>query len=303
MVEDLKKLRRRIRSLRNTQKITRALEMVSASKFRRAEESWNSAKPYYLFLRRIIARLLANREKFQRFVIEHPFFQSNDEQSPDCLVLITSDRGLCGAFNSNLIQYADEFLHKQSPEKKIVIYAIGRRGFNHFRRQGAEIIGTALELAARFELETVEKIATELETLFLQKKINTIYLLFSRFISRTTNRPVIETLLPINPEILVKEEDLSEAETRLDYIIEPNIMGLIVELLPAYVRSRVAQTLLEAFTAEHSARMLAMTNATRNCGELLDELTLKMNKARQSAITRELLDIISGAEALRKMQE
>ncbi len=303
MVEDLKKLRRRIRSLRNTQKITRAMEMVSAAKFRRTEESWNSAKLYYLYLRRIIVRLLANRDKFARVVIEHPFLQSNDEQSPDCLVLITSDRGLCGAFNTNLIQYAEEFLHKQSAQKKVVLYLIGRRGYNHFRRQNAEIIGTALDLAARFNLEIVEKIATDLETLFLQKKINTIYLLFSRYISRTTNRPIIETLLPINPEMLAEEEKLTEAEARLDYIIEPDIAGVIAELLPAYLRSKLAQTLLEAFTSEHSARMLAMTNATRNCGELLDELTLKMNKARQAAITRELLDIVSGAEALRKMQE
>ncbi|MCD6384822.1 ATP synthase F1 subunit gamma [Candidatus Sumerlaeota bacterium] len=303
MIESLKVLRRRIRSIRNTGQITRAMEMVSAAKLRRTEQAWESAKPFYTYLRRLMIHLLfKEKEHDGRTSLQHPFLESRNE-GVVCLVVITSDRGLCGAFNTNVLHRAEDFIQHRLGKREVVIYCIGRRGYNYLRRHRVNIIGTVLDTAARFEPEIAEKISAELQDFYLRGEISEIHLLYSRFVSRMHQYPYVERLIPLSRALIKDEEDTREPLSPIDYIIEPDMQTLVNELLPAFLRAKISISLLEAFTSEHSARMIAMTNATRNCAELLDELTLKMNKARQSSITRELLDIVGGSEAFRKAQE
>lgn len=303
MAESLKILRRRIRSIRNTAQITRAMEMVSAAKLRRAELAWESAKPYYTYLRRLVSHLIFNKEEVdEQPIFHHPFLQEQDSGTV-CLVVITSDRGLCGAFNSNVLHRAEDFIQHRLGKIDVWVYCIGRRGFGYFRRRGVNIIGKVLDTGASYDPEIAKTIADELQHLYLSGKVSEIHLLYSRFVSRMHHYPYVEKLIPLSQKLLKDEQDKSESLPRIDYIIEPDIQTLVDELLPAFFRAKISISLLEAFTSEHSARMIAMTNATRNCADLLDELTLKMNKARQASITRELLDIVGGAEAFRKAQE
>ena len=289
-VETLKKLRRRIRSIRNTMQITRAMEMVSAAKLRRVQNSLLSAKPYFSKIKEFLINL-AHSDK----ALQHKCFQIRSE-GPILLVLITADRGLCGSFNTNLIHTAKEFIKSKSPTP-IQIFCIGRKGFDYFKKQDIEIVGSVTNLGGKLDLMRIQEAGKLIFENFFIANVREIYLIFTHYVSAMGNKPIIELFLPLDPNIFKIDE--REKKQRVDYILEPTSEIVFESLIPKYLQSKIYITLAESFTSEYSARMITMRNATKNCEELVDTLTLKMNKARQSTITRELIDIVGGAESLR----
>lgn len=292
MAKGIKELRLRIRSIKNTKKITRAMEMVSAAKLRRNQSQMESAKPFAHKLELLLARL-ARSERAQ----ENVLFQSRADRTdlPVVYVLFTSDRGLAGAFNANLIKRTEREL-KKNPEA--CLYLIGRKGIDYFKKRlpaerilGQEITGGDLDG------ETTDRISNALLGMWERGEVREINIIASEFVSTSTNRPQVSRYLPLSPDAFSLDTE-EEEERAMDYILEPTPERVFEAILPRYLRSKIFLTLAESYTCEHASRMLAMNNATKNCDELSSALTLQMNKARQAAITTEIVEIVSGAEAL-----
>jgi len=317
MPENLKSLRRRIRSVRTTKQVTRAMEMVSAAKLRRAQSILQSARPYAGKMREILHHLAETPE-----ASTHPLFSERPEGDPALIVLFTSDRGLCGSFNANLIHCAEEWVdsHRARGGASPDLICVGRKGADAMRRAGASILRAITDLSGRVDASVARSLAAELADLFLQRPYSSVQLVYADFISNVQNRPAIEQFLPVRissaDPIGPGRKSLAEtsaaptlpasfaghpvfAEAPPSYLLEPTPSALFSQIVPQYLYSRIFIVMAEAMTSEHSARMMAMNNATSNCEELLNSLTLRMNKARQSAITKEMLEIVSGAEALK----
>jgi F-type H+-transporting ATPase subunit gamma len=291
MAKGIKELRGRIRSIKNTKKITRAMEMVSAAKLRRSQTAMESAKPFTQKLEQLLGRLaLSSRAQ------ENPLFEKRDPASaPPLLLLFTSDRGLCGAFNANLIKLAEKYL---AAHPNALIYTIGRKGRDYLRkRYPKQIVGEVMDLGGKLDGEVTDRIARELVAMFLERKVSEINIVASEFLTTATNRPKLSRYLPLEPEAF-GVSDADEGGKSIDYILEPSPDRVFEALLPRYLRNKIYLSLAETVTSEHASRMLAMNNATKNCSELESSLTLAMNKARQAAITTEIIEIVSGAEAL-----
>ncbi|MFC1601466.1 ATP synthase F1 subunit gamma [Candidatus Sumerlaeota bacterium] len=293
MAENPKVLRRRIRSIGSTRKITRAMEMVSAAKLRRTQGIMSSGLPYADKLQELLGRLASAAGEFG-----HPLFRK-PEASKTALVLFTGDRGLCGSFNNNIIEDAGRFIEERGKDN-VCVYAIGRKGRDFCRKLGCELVGEVVGLSGQVDGEATRQAANDLRELFLSGQTREVFLLYNRFISQIEYRQTLAQFLPLEAEALLGEpaEGEETADGEIDYLFEPGREQLFAQLLPRYLESRMYITLAMAFTAEHSARMMAMSSATKNCGELIDSLTLKMNKARQAAITKEILEVVGGAEAL-----
>lgn len=291
-VESLKILRRRLRSVKSIRQITKAMEMVAASKLRRAQSALLAARPYAAKLQELLSRL-AGGELFAR----NPLFQ---EREGNCkvLVLFTSDRGLSGSFNSNIIKAAEDLM-KSEPETQWQLICVGRKGRDYFARRRVTIIDSLIGLGGKADLAEARRISAMLVEMFLTGQCDSIVLLYSEFISTVVYRPTAAQYLPLTPHALGLEDEAAAAHQGygVDYILEPSAQEVFDQLLPRFLGSRIFITMAEVATSEHSARMIAMNNATKNCSEMVDSLTLKMNKARQGSITRELLDIVAGAEA------
>ncbi len=290
MAKGIKELRSRIRSINNTRKITRAMEMVSAAKLRRAQQQMNAARPFSRKLQLLLGRL-ALSPKAQ----EHPLFENRSESDlPKLLVLFTSDRGLCGAFNSNLIKAATKFM-RENPDA--LLYCVGRKGRDYFRKRVDDrLIGSTMDLGGKLDGTVTDAISNTLLEQYEDRRVSQITILAPEFISTSTNRPQLSRYLPMEAEAFGLSAE--EAEHPIDYLLEPSPEAVFDALLPRYLRSRIYLALAETFASEHSSRMLAMNNATKNSDELSSKLTLEMNKARQAGITTEILEIVSGAEAL-----
>ncbi len=290
-VESLKTLRRRVRSVKNIKQITRAMEMVSAAKLRRAQATLMAARPYAAKLQELLARVAGSST-----AEDHPLFRE-PEGNRRILVIFTADRGLAGSFNVNLARRAEEVL-RSDPAAQWQLVTIGRRGRDHFGRRGWSIIESVLGLRGQADSVEAGRLAQVLLDRFLAGEADRIDLLFPRYISTVVSRPTLVQFLPMTPEALglgKKEDDRAQ---EIDYILEPSAEDVFEQLLPRYLGSRIYITMAEQAASEHSARMVAMNNASKNCTELVDQLTLRLNKARQAAITKELLDIVGGAEAL-----
>lgn len=284
----LRALRRRIRTVDNTEQITRAMKTVSASKMRRAEERLRAGRPYAQSLEELVARLVgATGEIRHPLVLHRPVERS-------LLVLVTADRGLCGAFNGNIIRKAEDFLDEKGL-RSVDLSCVGKKGRDYFRRRGYRIVAEYIDLGGKVDVARIRPITEEAVRRFLEGEVDEVFLGYNSFASVTVYRPTIAKFLPLEAESL----GAKTAVEPLDYIFEPDATTILESILPRYLNSKMYITLAGAFTAEHSARMVAMTAASENCEELMRALTLEMNKARQSSITRELLEIISGAEALR----
>jgi len=290
MAETLKTLRRRVRAISNMQQVTRAMKMVSASKLRRATLTLEAARPYATKLQELLARLAPSAE-----TAHNPLFELREVRRTT-LVLFTADRGLCGGFNNNVIRPAEEFLIER-PRGTEELYCVGKKGYNYFRRKSWPIIGQIIDFSGRMDMERSNELADFLTQRFLQGETDEIFLLYNQFVSTAIQRPTQEKFLRLSRPSLMRNRDVEE-DRALEYILEPSPQRVFDLLIPRYLRSKIHLTLAEHFTAEHAARMLAMNNATRNCEEMTEFLTLKLNKARQAAITKELLDIVGGAEAL-----
>jgi F-type H+-transporting ATPase subunit gamma len=280
----LKALRKRITTVRSTQQITKAMKMVAAARLRRAQEATEHARPYAAKLAELFTAVAAGTD-----AEAHPLLARREERRIDLLVL-TSDRGLCGGYNANLLRFADSFVRERSGAD-IAVAPVGRKGLEYYRRRGARIVTHRLGILTTPASALATELAEELSRRFVAEETDAVYLIYSRFRSAISFVPTAVPLLPVKPP--------TEDAPAVDYIFEPERPALLARLLPRYVEALITQALLEAIASEHGARMTAMDNATTNASEMIDRLTLSMNRARQATITKELMEIVSGAEALK----
>jgi F-type H+-transporting ATPase subunit gamma len=280
----LKDLRKRVATVRSTQKITKAMKMVAAARLRRAQEAAERARPYAAKLAETFGVVAAGIEPDA-----HPLLARREERRVDVLVL-TSDRGLCGGYNANLLRMAHGFIRAEGREAAVVV--VGRKGLEYFRRRGVRIVQQHVGVAATPVPQLTRELTGALTQRFVDGETDAVYLAYSRFRSAITQIPTVTPLLPI-------ALPTSDATPPVDYIFEPDRAALLDMLLPRYVDAVVTQALLEATASELGARMTAMDNATTNASDMISRLTLVMNRVRQAAITKELMEIISGAEALK----
>ena len=301
MAKGEREIRRRIRSVGNTQQITRAMKMVASAKLQKSQGRTKAAQPYAMTLTRLVDHLVLRVPD-----LEHPFLRP---PAPDVrrimLIVFTSDKGLCGAFNANLVRRAEQFV-REHPEQEFEFLTIGRYATRYFSRRGYNIRKSLpaydyatqfLRLMPLFEL---------VEGAYRSGEVAQVWVLYSHFISTVRQQPTMLQLLPLEHAGLVEqvgEEELAEMreeaaeQPEADLIFEPSPLRVLEILLPRFVRYSLYQAMRENFTSENAARMLAMDNATKNAGEMIDTLTLQYNKSRQQGITSELLDIVGGAEA------
>lgn len=285
-----KQIRRRIRSVKNTRQITRAMEMVSAAKLRRTNVLFEASKPYAEKMKQLLARVVSTD-----LLETHPYFQVRPLRR-QLLILFTADKGLCGSFNMNLISRAEKFVNNQNEGVETDLLVVGRKGWDYFRRRKVNAVKSITNLSGRPDAGVAREIAAFAAGGFVDGAYDRVQVISAEYISKIVNRPMETQLLPLAGEALFSEGD-SAGDT--DYIIEPDPASVFDSLIPRYLQGRMYGTMVETFTCEHSARMVAMSNATANCRDLMDSLTLQMNKARQATITRELLDIVGGAEAIK----
>ncbi len=285
----LKSIRTRIKSVKSSEKITKAMKMVAASKLRKAQEEVRHARPYAQKLDEVVGRLakrLSNQGE-----PPHPLLETHASQKRIELLVLTSDRGLCGAFNSNIIRKAQRFLTEMAPlHHEIRVSTLGRKGYEALRREGQMIRTNYVGILEHPSYLKASQIAEELTHSYVDDKLDALYLVYNEFKSAISQQVVVKRLLPIEPA--------ESLEDPVDYIYEPGQKELLEQLLPRHLATQLYQAFLESVASEHGARMSAMDNATRNAKEVIGSLTLKYNRARQAAITTELVEIISGAEAL-----
>ena len=281
----IKDIRKRISSVRNTQQITKAMKAVAAAKLRRAHAAAVEARPYAEKMRELLSNLSARVSEES-----HPLLIERDEKRVDVL-LITTDRGLCGAYNSNVIRLAENFRADQQ-EKELTFRFVGRKGSEYFRRREVSAMDDGPVTWHATPEELASAAAGRLIGRFLNGESDAAYIVYSRFRSALSQVPTAARIIPVAPSEVDENQHLTE------YLLEPSIRDLLSNLLPKSVEVQVYQALLEAVAGEHGARMTAMESATNNASDLITDLTLQMNRARQAAITKELLEVISTAEAL-----
>ncbi len=286
----IREFRRRIRSVQNTQQITKAMEMVSAAKLRRAQEAAEASRPYNETLRETLARLAA-----VSFDVRHPLLAKREDVRKVGYVAITSDRGLCGAYNTNIIRAVNTAVEEDEREVETGIIAVGRKSRDFYRKR-AGLDAEFINLGDNISYADAREIGQYVVNAYENEEVDEVHLVYARFINVLKQIPTVTQLLPIEPP----ERDEEEKEIVIDYLYEPSADEILLALLPRYIGSQIFNALLESKASEHGARMTAMGNATQNAGEIIDNLTLAMNKARQAAITDEILDIVGGAEALKK---
>jgi F-type H+-transporting ATPase subunit gamma len=285
----LKAIRKRISSVRNTQQITKAMKMVSAAKLRRAQESAIQARPYAEKMTELLKNLSTRVSREA-----HPLMTAREEKKVH-LVLFTSDRGLCGGYNTNLIRSADAFIRQQSVDREIELTLVGRKGADYFRRRRANIADRYTDILYKAPDELAVEIAAKLIDRFINGATDAVYIIYSRFRSALSQVPTLEKLLPVS----LTETGGVETEQATEYLYEPGVQQLLASLLPRITEVALQRALLEATASEHGARMTAMESATGNASKMIGSLTLQMNRARQASITRELMEIVGTAEALK----
>jgi len=280
-------IRRRIRSVKNTQQLTKAMKTVSAAKLRRAQERVMSARPYADQLRNVLANLAGRVEN-----ISHPLLEIRPEERV-LVVIVTADRGLCGAFNSNLTRTTQNFLRDKGKSLDISLLPVGRKGRDFFRRRGAPITSDYVNFFNKLDYGNAKDIAKTITDLYTEAKVDAVYVVYNEFKSAIQQRVTMEKLLPLG------RADLGTArDAPAEYIFEQEPQKVFDRLLPRYVEVQVYRALLESAASEHGARMAAMDTASRNAGDMIESLTLNMNRVRQAAITREIIEVVSGAGAL-----
>jgi F-type H+-transporting ATPase subunit gamma len=277
-------IRRRIRSVKSTQQITRAMKMVAAARLRRAQDRIFNARPYANEMMTLLSSAAARTADRS-----HPLLAVRPIER-QLLVLITADRGLCGGFNTNLIRAAQSYLDEHR-ERDISMVVVGRKGRDYFIRRPVKIVGEYINIFGRLEFSHAKPAAQRIIELYTQEKVDAVDLIYNEFKSIMTQRVRVERYLPIQPIVPAADESL------IDYIYEQPAQEIFNALLPRYVEIEVYRALLESQAAELAARMTAMDAATNNAAEMIDNLTLYMNRVRQAAITREIIEVVSGAAA------
>ena len=283
----LKDIRKRIGSVKNTQQITKAMKMVAAARLRKAQDSITSMRPYAYRMRDIIGELAA-RADFS----DHPLLEQRDPKRVE-LIVFTSDRGLCGGFNANINRTAERYVKaNEAGHENIEFDIIGRKGFEYFKRRTTPINRYFDDVLTNISLTKAGEIAEHVITRFREKELDATYVVYNEFKSAISQEVVVEQLLPIVPAV-------PEEGTASEFIYEPSKEEVMDAVLPRHVTVQIYRMILESVASEMGARMSAMDAATKNAGELIDRLTLQYNRARQAAITTELMEIIGGAEALK----
>jgi F-type H+-transporting ATPase subunit gamma len=291
--------RRRIRSVKNTQQITRAMKFVAAARLRRAQEAALAARPYAVELARVLRSTMARIES-----PEHPLLAKRPENNI-LVIVLTGERGLAGAFNSNVLRKAHEFFRSHQG-KKITTIPVGKKGRDSLRRAGFTFAAEFVNVLARVDFRTAREIANLVADLYVKEEIDSVYIIFSEFKSVMAPTLAVEKLLPVEA---IREDDADQGgepdhenkkpgaanETPIDYIYEQPEEQILAKLLPRYVETQILRAMLESSAAEHAARMTAMEAATNNANDVIEALTLHMNKVRQAAITKEIIEIVSGA--------
>jgi len=285
----LRDIRKRIASVRSTQQITKAMKMVAAAKFRRAQENILAIRPYATRMLEVLSRLAARTS-----AEVHPLLARRESRRIE-VVVFTSDRGLCGAFNVNIIQKAERFMEEQKDKiGEIALSFVGRKGRDYFRKRKVLIRREYVNFLGKVDYLFASRIGQELVQAYSEERTDGIYLLYREFRSAIQQRVILEKILPVTPS-----SPPEFGPVGVEYLYEPPESEILDKLLPMYAEVQVYRALLESLASEYGARMTAMENATNNAAEMIEKLTLVYNKARQGAITKELIEIVSGAEALK----
>lgn len=287
----LKEVRNRIKSVQSTQQITKAMKMVSAAKLRRAQDAITQMRPYAKKLQEMLSNIISATEGdvAMSLATERPVEKV-------LVLLVTSDRGLCGGYNSNLIKLTKSIIREKYPSQSaagnVQVLPIGKKGYEHFTKNGYKVIDKYWEIFHNLSFEKVQEAAQYAMNAFANKEVDAVEIVYSEFKNAATQRFVTEQFLPV-PKVVNKE-----SAKKTDFIFEPNKETLIAELMPKILNTQLYKAVLDANASEHGARMTAMDKATENANELLKQLKISYNRARQAAITTELTEIVSGAAAL-----
>lgn len=285
----LRDVKKRIKSVISTKRITNAMEMVAAAKLRRAQQRVEEARPYAAKMEEMLGNLAAGSSG----EIIHPYFEERPIKKKT-LCVVASDRGFCGGFNSNVIRMATKWLI-ENKDVETEILLVGKKGNDFFKRRTYPIAGVYRDWGGSLDYDKAKDVVRFLTDRFLTGETDEISILYTRFISMVKFKPSLEKYLPI-PRPEINEE---EAKTSTNYIFEPNAEEIYAALMPGYATTKMVTALAESFASEHGSRMIAMNAATTNAGDMIEGLTLDYNKARQAQITKELLEVVSGAEALK----
>ena len=280
-------LRRRIRAVKSTQQITKAMKMIAASRLKRAQDRIVAARPFAQLMLRVLNGLVRNIEPDM-----HPLLGQPSTDGRPLLIVITGDRGLSGSFNSNVIKAAGQFIVNEGRDRQVALGLIGRKGRDFFRRRGFDVRYEAVGIFQRLSFNEAKEIANVAIEEFTSGNASSVYLVYNEFKSVMSQRIVVERLLPI-PRL----EGTEANAAAVDYLYEPEPQRIFQDLLPRHVQVQVYRALLESNAAFFAAQMTAMDSATRNSAEMIENLTLYMNKVRQAAITREIIEVVSGAAA------
>jgi F-type H+-transporting ATPase subunit gamma len=293
----LKELRKRLQSVKNTQQITKAMKMVAAAKLRHAQESLVATRPYAKGVHEMIAHVAARTES-----MSHPLLERRERKRAQ-VICLTSDRGLCGGFNSNVIKKTHNYLEgkgldhsdavARDEHEHMELALIGRKGIEFFKRRDYDVRQNYLDVLTDPSFETVSNIGSNVIADYIDGNLDAVFLVYNEFKSAIAQHVVIEQILPVVPT-------LTDVTSKVDFKYEPDKTAILDTLLPAYVNVEIYRAVLESLASEMGARMTAMDNATRNASDLIDRLSLQYNRARQAAITTELMEITSGSEALKK---
>jgi F-type H+-transporting ATPase subunit gamma len=292
-------IRRRVRAVKSTQQITKAMKMVAASRQRRAQERIQQARPYANEMHRVLDSVASRVD-----AAEHPLL--DPRKTPRAggkalLIVISADRGLCGSFNTNVVKAASTFI-VENTQREVALGLVGRRGRDYFARRGFEVLVEQVNIFASLQFDTAKAIATEAIEAFTSGRVDSVSLVYNEFKSVISQRVVVQRLLPLATEdIDATKNDASAAVgggARTEYLFEPEPKQMFARLLPRYVEVQVFRALLESNAAFYAAQMTAMDSASRNAADMIEALTLYMNKVRQAAITREIIEVVSGAGAL-----
>ena len=285
-------LRRRIRSVHNTQQITKAMKMVSAARLRRAQERALEGRPYSKMLREMLASVLGKLGEDSP-VRQHPLLERREEKRI-LLVVLAGEKGLCGAFNSNVFRASQACL-AQHADAKVELELLGRKARDFYRRRPVEIRGQWVGVLSKVEFAAAREIAGRIIERFTRRELDTVYLVYNEFKSVLTQKVTLQRMLPVETE---QPAEAAAGQASVDYIYEQPPEEIFRLLLPKFVEINVYQAMVESAASEHAARMTAMDAATRNAGEVIEKLTLHLNRVRQASITNDLIEVVSGASAL-----
>ena len=297
MSGQLRTLRNRIRSVENTKKITRAMEMVAAAKLRRFQDMMVKARPYTEGLENLLKRLAleGTGDPAGRPYKTHPFIQAREEKKI-AVIVMTSDTGLCGSYNNDLVELAKKFLKEKKSLNPSVI-GVGKNGFSSLKRSGIDFLETFTDIRASRVEEILQGFKKLIEELYMSGKADAIYVVYSHFKTLTSYKAMVEKVLPL--ETPAADSQANAGVSQDSYIYEPSAEIIFQRLIPLFFEAKMRTVFLQAIVSEQIARMTAMNQATKNAREMIDTLVLKRNKARQAAITKELIEIVSGSKALK----